>query len=49
MSNESKKTILGDIGNVSVDINLTATSALYLCLAIIIPIILYFTIKKYGL
>lgn len=49
MSNSSNKTVLGNIGNVGVDINLTAVSALYLCLAIVIPIVVYFTIKKYGL
>lgn len=45
----NNKTVLGNIGNVGVDINLTAVSALYLCMAIVVPIVVYFIIKKYGL
>lgn len=45
----ANKTVLGNIGNVGVDINLTAVSAFYLCVAIVIPIVVYFIIKKYGL
>lgn len=33
--------------SIGVDINLTAASACYLCLAIVTPIIIYFISKKY--
>lgn len=38
--------LLNSLGSVGVDINLTPTSALYLALALILPIVVYFIMSK---
>ena len=43
---ESNNSILGNLGNVDVKLNITGQSAVYLSLAIIVPILVYFVAKK---
>ena len=37
---------LNNLGSVNVDVNITLLSALYVCMAIIIPILFYFLLKN---
>lgn len=43
---DNNSSILGNLGNVEVKLNITGQSAVYLSLAIIVPIIIFFISKK---